>query len=141
MRRITHACILLALTPVVAVTTGCDKVTTDPKLLATAAHPNDGPSVVETTGNAERGRTLFAVYGCTSCHRIPGVEGADGVVGPPLERMALRGYVAGVMTNTPANLVRWIQDPPGVDPMTAMPKLNVPPQDAHDMAAYLYTLK
>jgi cytochrome c2 len=134
--------ILLALaTATAAAAAGCDRLSSDPTLLATAAKKTESPSVAQTTGNAARGNGLFPSYGCTTCHRIPGVYGADGVIGPPLERMALRGYVAGVMKNTPENLVRWIQDPPGVDPMTAMPNLHVLPQDARDMAAYLYTLR
>ena len=120
---------------------GCDKLSNDPKLVATATTEIESKSGSETTGSAERGHGRFAHYGCTTCHHIPGVQGADGVIGPPLNRMALRGYVGGVVKNTPENLVRWIQNPPGVDPMTAMPNLRVSEQDARDMAAYLYTLR
>ena len=119
---------------------GCDKLN-QPETLATAMPSPDNPTVASTTGTPERGRGLFAVYGCTGCHTIPGVSGADGLIGPPLQKMPHRGYVAGVLNNTPANLVRWIQDPRGVDPQPAMPNLNVTRQDAADMAAYLYTLR
>lgn len=119
---------------------GCDKVQ-NPRLIATVATTQDVPTVADTTGDARRGHGLFAVYGCTACHTIPGVSGADGLIGPPLEKMAHRGYVAGVVKNTPYNLVRWIQNPPAVDPMTAMPNLHVTDQDARDMGAYLYTLR
>jgi cytochrome c2 len=132
---------LAALILVLATATlwSCDKVA-DPKLLATAANPTTSPTTADLTGHAERGCELFTVYGCTSCHTIPGVRGAEGLIGPPLMKMAHRGYVAGVLKNTPTNLVRWILNPPAVDPLTAMPNLNVTPQDAADMAAYLYTL-
>jgi hypothetical protein len=41
--------------------------------------------------------------------------GASGPVGPPLGGIGQRLYVAGVLTNTPENLVRWIQNAPAVD--------------------------
>ena len=94
-----------------------------------------------TGGDPDRGRAAVTTYGCSSCHTIPGVRGADAIVGPPLTRMGGRTYVAGVLPNTPDNLVRWITDPPGVDPLTAMPNLGVTEQDARDLAAYLYTLR
>ena len=88
-----------------------------------------------------RGRAAISAYGCGTCHTVPGVRGANALVGPPLTSMGSRGYIAGVMKNTPGNMIRWIQDPPAVDPMTAMPKLNVSESDARDIASYLYTLK
>ena len=94
-----------------------------------------------TGGEPARGRAKIERYGCASCHTIPGVRGADSLVGPPLTRVASRTYVAGVLTNTPDNMIRWLKDPPGVDPLTAMPNLNVTDEDARDIASYLYTLK
>jgi cytochrome c len=94
-----------------------------------------------TGGDPDRGRAAIASYGCSSCHVIPGVRGADGLVGPPLTNMGSRGYVAGVVKNSPDNLVRWILNPPAVDPMTAMPNVRVKESDARDIASYLYTLK
>ena len=80
-------------------------------------------------------------YGCQSCHTIPGVVGADGLVGPPLAGIASRSYIAGVLPNAPANMLRWIQDPKLVDSLTAMPNVGVTPSDARNIAAYLYTLR
>jgi cytochrome c1 len=37
-------------------------------------------------------------------------------------------------------MMRWLRDPPGVDPMTAMPNLGLTEPEARDIAAYLYTL-
>ena len=135
-RRILRCATLLFITLLAT----CDKKE-EPHLLATAINRAESPSVSTTTGDSKRGHGLFGYYGCTACHTIPGVYGADGVIGPPLIKMSRRGYVAGVMKNTPYNLVRWIQDPPAIDPMTAMPNLHVKDQDARDMAAYLYSLK
>jgi cytochrome c1 len=66
---------------------------------------------------------------------------ANGNVGPPLVNMAHQVYLAGVLPNTPENLIRWIRAPQAIDPLTAMPDLQVPEAQALDMAAYLYRLK
>jgi cytochrome c len=60
---------------------------------------------------------------------------------PTGEGVAERVYIGGVTTNTPDNLVRWIQNPPAIDPMTAMPNLGVRARDARDIAGYLYSTK
>ena len=91
-------------------------------------------------GNPIRGREALAGFGCGACHQIPGIRGARGSVGPPLTMFARRSYIAGQLVNSPDNLVRWIVDPQGVEPGTAMPNLGVVPVVARDMAAYLYTL-
>ena len=85
-----------------------------------------------------RGRQAVRAYGCYGCHTIDGVAGAHGRVGPPLNRIAERSYIGGVVRNTPEDLVRWIQDPVALSPGTAMPNLRVTPQDARDIAAFLY---
>ena len=90
---------------------------------------------------AARGHALIQHYGCGNCHSIPDVPGADALVGPPLDRIGSRVYIAGVLTNTPENMARWIQDPRAVDPLTAMPKLGVSDEDATNIVAYLYTLR
>jgi cytochrome c len=92
-------------------------------------------------GDSERGRLLLWQYGCGTCHQIPGVVSAEGNVGPPLVNVGKQVYLAGVLPNTPENLIRWIRAPQDVDPLTAMPDLKVPEAQALDMAAYLYTLK
>jgi cytochrome c len=94
-----------------------------------------------TGGDAERGRQAVRRYGCTTCHTIPRVPGAIGTIGPPLDRMARRAYVAGRLPNTPANLMRWLQHPQHVDPPNAMPEMGVTEADSRDIAAFLYTLK
>jgi cytochrome c len=100
----------------------------------------DQQAANSTGGDAGRGKATIERYGCTSCHTIPGLAG-DANVGPPLNRIGTRVYVAGVLTNNPANIKRWIEDPPAVDPKTAMPNLGVKPGDLEDIVAYLYTLR
>ena len=72
-----------------------------------------------TGGDAERGLHLVRQYQCGAC----------------------LGYIAGRIPNQPANLVRWLQDPPALKPDTAMPSLGVSEEEARHMAAYLYTLR
>jgi cytochrome c1 len=95
---------------------------------------------VGTGGAPNRGIQTIVMKGCGSCHTIPGIRAADGVVGPPLLFFARRTYIAGELPNTPENLVRWIRSPQSVEPDTAMPNLGLSEQQARDVAAYLYTL-
>ena len=92
-------------------------------------------------GDAQRGAAVIDHYGCGSCHTIPGVRGANGLVGPPLLWWSRRTFIAGELPNTPENLVRWIRSPQTVEPHTAMPPLGLSDQQARDVAAYLYTLR
>ena len=89
-------------------------------------------------GDAERGRTAIDRHGCGACHVIPGVRTARGIVGPSLTDFARRPYIAGVLLHDTLNLLRWLQDPPGVVPGTVMPRLGVSEGEARDIAAYLY---
>jgi cytochrome c len=93
-----------------------------------------------TDADPLRGQAAIREFGCGACHVIPGVAGATGRVGPKLEDFAEQMYVAGVLSNTPDNLARWIQDPQQVNPGTAMPDLDVSEQDARDIVAYLLTI-
>jgi cytochrome c2 len=99
------------------------------------------PTVAVTGGDDRRGREFMDRYGCGSCHVIPGIARARGHVGPPLDGIAQRSYLGGVLPNTPDNMIMWIRYPQKVDPRTAMPDLGVSDPEARDMAAYLYTLR
>ena len=92
-----------------------------------------------TGGSVARGKTAFARYGCGSCHSASGVPQASGKVGPPMTGIAGRAIIGGRLDNRPDNLRRWIEDPQGVSPGTAMPDLGVTPADSRDIAAFLYT--
>ena len=94
-----------------------------------------------TGGRVERAVALINRYGCSSCHAIPGIRGPRGLVGPALGDVGKRVYIAGVLTNSPHNMVRWIVDPPAVDPLTAMPATGISEAEARDVAAYLYSLR
>jgi cytochrome c len=80
---------------------------------------------------------LMIQYGCPTCHVIPHVPGAVGKVGPPLDQLAQRSYLAGTLQNSPENLVHWIQHPQQVHPGTAMPEMGVTSADAVRIATFL----
>ncbi|PRY20190.1 c-type cytochrome [Pseudosporangium ferrugineum] len=61
---------------------------------ACAAVP-PGPPAEVPDGDPARGERLIATYGCGSCHTVPGVKGANGLVGPPLTKFGSRSYIAG----------------------------------------------
>jgi cytochrome c oxidase assembly factor CtaG/cytochrome c2 len=92
-------------------------------------------------GDARRGPLLVRQYGCGACHVVPGISGAQGQVGPPLTQMGRRIYIAGVLRNSPANMMAWLQDPQRFVPGNAMPNMAMDRKDARDLTAYLYTLR
>ena len=91
--------------------------------------------------DSHRGESLVRSYGCGACHQVPGIREAEGVVGPSLSRFSKRVYVAGMLRNTPDNLMAWLKNPQAVIPGNAMPNLGVTDRDARDMAAFLYTIE
>jgi cytochrome c oxidase assembly factor CtaG/cytochrome c551/c552 len=97
-------------------------------------------AVALTGGNPDNGKEAIRKYGCWTCHTIPGIHGANAVVGPPLDKIAARAYVAG-RPNSPAHLMKWIRHPQEVRNPTPMPDMGVTEADARDIAAYLYTLR
>jgi cytochrome c1 len=126
-RRIRGPLALLVALPWLLVVPGCAR--TDPP-----------PPPEVRGGQPDRGATLIARYGCGSCHTIPGIDRANGLVGPPLTHFGSRSYIAGKLVNNADNLQHWIADPQAVEPGTAMPDLGVSAIDARDIAAYLHTL-
>jgi cytochrome c2 len=92
-------------------------------------------------GDARAGAVAIRKYGCNGCHTITGIEGAHGMVGPPLDHFAYRVYIAGKLPNTPDNLMHWIQKPQEVVPSNAMPDMGIGEKDSRDIAAYLYSLR
>lgn len=80
---------------------------------------------------------LMIHYGCPTCHVIPGVPGAVGKVGPPLNSLAQRSYLAGTLPNTPSDLQHWLMNPQSIHPGTAMPDMGIGAVDAREIAEYL----
>ncbi len=88
-----------------------------------------------------KGPAALRAYGCTSCHSIPGVRGANALVGPPLTAFAERRFIAGRVPNEPDHLVRFIVNPQSIKPGSAMPITGIGAEEARHVAAYLYTLR
>ena len=55
-------------------------------------------------GDPDRGEAMFIQYGCGSCHALNNVRNATGMVGPPLDGVALRMIIGGHLSNTPSNM-------------------------------------
>ncbi|SSW67147.1 Cytochrome c oxidase subunit 2 [Achromobacter veterisilvae] len=102
-----------------------------------ASAGRDERSAELADADAARGRRLVSAHGCIACHTMPGVRGPASNVGPPLDGLARRAYLGGTLPNSPANLVRWLLDPPAVNPRTAMPNTGLAPAEAADIAAFL----
>ena len=83
--------------------------------------------IAQSDEQVQRGYQLFAEKGCSNCHSVDGYR--DGlIVGDPdfpdLTNFGLRTTIAaGVVTNTPENLARWLRDPQDVKPANYMPTL------------------
>jgi cytochrome c len=92
-----------------------------------------------TGGDPDKAPALLRRYGCSGCHTIPGLAGADGKVAPPLEGLRKRVYIAGKVQNTPENLIRWIVSPQALAPGSAMPQTGINESEARDVAAFLYS--
>jgi len=104
-------------------------------------HGNQIRAEAITGGDSDAGRRVIARVGCGSCHVIPGISGATGRVGPSLQGIATRATIAGVLSNDPAQMRRWLQHPQAVLPGNGMPDQPITDREARDVAAYLYTLK
>jgi cytochrome c2 len=101
----------------------------------------DAASIASSVGDPRHGAILIRAAGCGSCHIVPGINDANGLVGPPLTQMGQRVYIAGMLRNTPANMIQWLRSPQSVVPGNAMPDMGLTEDDARDIAAYLYTLQ
>jgi cytochrome c2 len=106
-------------------------------MLLIAALPHGGAS----EPILDKGAKLIEANGCGSCHSIPGVNGAEGVVGPPLDNIGRRVYLAGILRNTPENMASWIQHPQAYVPGNAMPEMALTRDEAQAITAYLRTLR
>jgi cytochrome c2 len=98
-------------------------------------------AATEVPGDARAGAREAARIGCGACHVIPGITGANGLVGPPLNQIGRRVYLAGLLRNTPDNMVLWLKEPQRIVPGNAMPNMGLTERQARDITAYLYTLR
>jgi|SRR5689334_1468372 len=103
-----------------------------------SAQREDAVAKALTGGDPAQAPNLIRRYGCGGCHTISAIAGADGKVAAPLDQLRKRVYVAGVLQNTPDNVVRWIVSPRIFSPQTAMPETGITESEARHVAAFLY---
>jgi cytochrome c oxidase subunit 2 len=86
------------------------------------------------------GQRVFLSRGCASCHAIRGTD-AGAAMGPDLTHLASRRMLgAGAITNTPDNLMAWIQDAQSIKPGVDMPRMSLQPAELQSLVAYLESL-
>jgi cytochrome c oxidase subunit 2 len=99
------------------------------------------PAAEPTGAEAIAGKQVISSVGCGSCHTIRGTT-LKGTFGPDLTHFGSRGGIAAyTLTNTPENLLRWIQDPQAVKPACKMPQIPLPLQQQQQLVAYREELK
>lgn len=113
-------------------------------LVAVAGCDSEPPAVVQwLTADAPRphaeARAALRRYGCVHCHTIGQVQGANGLVGPPLTNLRERVYIAGMLPNTEENLVRFIIAPTAFRPGSAMPMTGITEPEARAVVQFLYS--
>lgn len=92
-------------------------------------------------GLAVAGKELFMEKTCSRCHAISGT-GADKNFAPDLTHLANRSELAaGVITNSPENLRKWLKDPQAIKPGCKMPNFKLSSDQLDKLVAYLETLK
>lgn len=109
-------------------------------LLAGTGPSRAGDKPFENT-SAEKGAKIITKAGCGACHIIPGIGTANGLVGPPLIHFSRRIFIAGLLRNTPDNLVTWLRNPQKIVPGNAMPDMGLSKAEAQAITDYLYTLE
>jgi cytochrome c2 len=109
-------------------------------ILALLTACDSGPDAGGQQGDPAAGKIVITRQACGSCHVIPGIELANGLVGPPLSHFASRGMIAGALPNTRPHLVAFLRSPQSVV-KGAMPEMGLTGGQARDAAAYLATLK
>ncbi|MFC4453956.1 cytochrome c oxidase subunit II [Deinococcus sonorensis] len=116
----------------------------DAASLAGAGPDSPAPTLVAGSA-AAHGAQVFREVQCSACHAVQGQTSDfphDGAVGPDLTHFASRQLMAGgVLTNTPANVQRWLKHTQQVKPGARMPTLPLSDQEINDLSAYLEALK
>jgi cytochrome c1 len=111
-----------------------------PPAAGSAQQATAKPATSQVSAGAKVGRDLFLDKACAVCHKVRGIDSV-GTAGPALDGFASRPMIAGVLPNTPEQLKRWLLDPPGVKPGTAMPRITLTEAEAVRLVAFLQSLK
>jgi cytochrome c oxidase subunit 2 len=99
------------------------------------------PAAQPAAGQAAQGQQVFQTNACGDCHAVRGVTGPVRA-GPDLTHLASRQTLAaGVITNTPDDLRRWLDNPQLVKPGALMPTFRLSDADLSALTAYLEGLQ
>jgi cytochrome c oxidase subunit II len=99
------------------------------------------PARAPTTSAEKQGQQIFMSHQCADCHAIRGTS-AKGRIGPDLTHVGSRQDLAGlVLSNTPENMLRWIDDPQSIKDGVKMPDLHLERDQLRSVVAYLESLK
>lgn len=89
--------------------------------------------------NIKDGKNLF-LERCSGCHTIRGTE-AVGAHAPDLTHLQSRRLIAaGLLTNTPEHLVKWITHAQELKPGARMPSMDLTATEISALSAFLSTL-
>lgn len=87
-------------------------------------------------GKGPSGKLVYEQKGCAVCHMIKG-QGSPGP-GPDLTHIGAMPYDG--LPNTPAFLVKWLEDPQAQKPETLMPRIPMSPAERDALVQYLRSL-
>jgi cytochrome c oxidase subunit 2 len=101
------------------------------------------PAPAPATPFLARGRDLFVSSGCGACHRVRGLDQAEGTLGPDLTFVGQRiSLAAGLLPNGVGALAGWIASAQHLKPGNAMPSFaELEGEDLRALAAWLESLQ
>lgn len=133
--------------PATTTTTAGDGETAAAATTSTASAEEETPVGEDPELDQANGAALFIAKGCSGCHTINGLEGANGKLAPDLTHLYARTTFAGAVFDlNNRNLRRWLRNPPEMKPMNpdngmGMPNLGLTEDEITQLIAYLETLK
>jgi len=97
------------------------------------------PASPPTQADTVRGAAIFGSMACVSCHAIGGaVANEKARYAPDLTHLGDRKTLgAGILTNTSAELGRWLRNPQEIKTGCHMPDTQLSDQQVRDLVAYL----
>ena len=106
------------------------------------AHENEGAAKApDDASQLKEGQAVFLKQSCINCHRVRGVAD-QGTYAPDLTHLMGRETLAsGMISNTPENLRKWVDNPQQFKRGCLMPAFGLSDRDAGLVVRYLESLK